>query len=627
MNPRITLAALAVASLFSTPVHAATPDDEGLIVVTATRQPTRHSELLTETSVIDREEISRAAPLATLGDLLARENGVETVTTGGPGAATNVFIRGASGSHTLLLVDGQRIGSATLGEPSISRIPLDQIERVEILRGPASGLYGSDAIGGVIQVFTRPATSEGTTLSASASVGSFNTREASAAVATQQGAVNASLRVGALKTDGFNANSNPDSSAYFADKDGYKNVNASGSLGYRFTPEHELSATVFYSSGENQYDDAYFTFAPFTSHPDFDFRTRQKVGSATVASVNKLTGYWTSTLRLGESYDESVNFDRPDHFSLFKTTQRQATWQNDFRLPVGKLLLAAERLEQKIDATSTFELTERNIDSALAGWTGNFGPHRLQANLRHDQNSQFGNKTTGNLGYGYQLSDAWRVRGSAGTAFNAPTFNDLYFPDDPAFGGGNPNLRPETAKSAELGVNRDTATGSLAATLYRNEISNLIEWQPDDPADPFGAWHPVNVGEVRLEGLSLSGKQRYGSLAVRATVDFLDSEDLATGKQLVLRAKRHASFGVDQQWDKTLLGAEVQAVGRRYNDAANNVKLAGYAVLNLLAEHRLGAGLTLFGKRNNALDRDYVVRTDFATAGRSLFVGLRYASR
>jgi vitamin B12 transporter len=615
------LLAAAVATLFS---HATLAESDPIVLVTATRQAVRHNELLTDASAITREEIDRAAPLQTLGDLLTREGGVETATSGAPGGVTNIFIRGANGGHTLLLIDGQRVGSATLGEPSIQRIPLAQIERVEILRGPASALYGSDAIGGVIQIFTRP-TADGTKVTADASIGSFGTREVNAGVSTQSGALSASLRAGALKTDGFNAIHNPSSAGFNSDKDGYENKHLTASLAFKFANRDEIGASVFHSDGENQYDNVYFDgVAPFM-HADFDFRARQKTSSGSVFTRNRFTDAWTSQLRAGRSVDESKNFDAPGTRSDFKTGQNQLSWQNDIKLPLGTAMLSLERVKQAIESNGTYVLTERTIDSALAGWTGGLADHRLQGNVRMDHNSQFGDKTTGNLGYGYQLNDDWRLRSSFGTAFKAPTFNDLYFPET-AFGGGNPSLKPEDARSGEVGINRDTATGSLALTAYRSKITNLIQWVPDDPTNPFGAWHPTNVGKARLQGVSFSGKQRYGSLSVRASADAASHKDALTGLQLPLRSRHHGSFGVEQLFGDTLLAADVQASGRRFNDTANTVVLAGYSVVNLQAEQKLSKDLTVFAKANNVFDRFYEVRDDFATAGRSFFVGVRYGS-
>jgi vitamin B12 transporter len=620
MQQRLTLTAAAVATLFASIPTTHAESGDAVILVTATRQPTRHNELLSDSTVIDRKALEAAAPQQTLGDLLLRESGVEGLTTGNPGANQSIFIRGANASHTLLLIDGQRVGSATLGEPSLSRLPLAQIERVEILRGPASALYGSDAIGGVIQVFTRP-TVEGTQFAISAAAGSHNTREINESIATRQGPISANLRFGILKSDGFNATRRPGHPAFpFGDQfnpdaDGYENRHLTAGAAYAFNKDNEIGVSLFHSDGENQYDSGSdSTFAP---NPGLDYKNRNKVTSGTVFSTNRLLPRWTSTVRLGQSVDDSISLEGSLETSRFKTMQRQLTWQNDLRLPVGTALVAIERLKQEIDTTTPFSVTERTIDSVLAGWNGALGSHRLQGNVRRDRNSQFGGKTTGSAGYGYQFNDQWRLRSSVSTAFKAPTFNDLYFPADP-FSAGNPNLKPEKAKSAEVGINRDTATGSLALTAYKTRVTDLIEWQFTT------IFSPVNVGTAELRGLSLSGRQRYGDTTVRASADLQDHKNADTDKQLTLRARRHGSLGIDHQFGGSTVGADLIAVGPRYNNEANTVELAGYALLNLRADYRLGERWTVFGRVDNALDRDHEVRWGYATAGRTLFAGIRY---
>lgn len=621
LGMRRSIAALAVASLFTLPVVAA-EKDEATIVVTATRQATRHNELLSETTVIDRADMDRATPIDSLGDVLARQSGMEVVITGAPGATTNVFIRGASGTHTLLLIDGMRAGSATLGEAGFSRIPMNLVERVEVLRGPASGLYGADAIGGVVQVFTRPSV-EGTQLTAGLRAGSFNTVEADAGIAFRAGGTSASLRAGEHRSDGFSSIRKTTNPSFNADQDGYDNTHVSASFGHQFTPGHELSLSLLHSDGESQFDGRYYD-QNFAAHADYDFRTRHKIGNAVISSRNKFSPAWTSTLQYGASNDDSRNFSAPGKEDRFKTTQRQISWQNDLKLPVGKALLAVEKLDQEIDTSATYTQRERSIDSLLAGWGGSFGGARIQTNVRRDRNTQFGDKTTGNLALGWQLSDASRLRAAAGTAFKAPSFNDLYYPIDDFGNGGNPNLKPESARSVELGYNRETARGQVALTLWRSDVEDLISWQPVNAADPYSAWRPTNIGETRLQGLSLSARHHHGTFSGHAALDYTDAKDLATDKLLPQRARERATIGVDAYYGETTLGAEVQAVGERFDDAANTKRLHGYALINLRLEQRLSKTLSLDFNVANLMDRDYEIRRDYGSAGRAAYLGLRY---
>jgi vitamin B12 transporter len=623
--PAAAIVTTLITALFSNTPFAA--DAElAQVVVTATRQPTRANELLSDVSVLTREDIERARSLQTLGELLSQEGGIEFSSLGSPGSSSSIYIRGANAGHTLLLVDGMRVGSATLGEPSVSAIPLSQIERIEILRGSASSLYGSDAIGGVIQVFTRRGEGDAK-ISAEFATGSYGTKEANAGVSGQAKALHYSLRVGTVDSNGFNSISNRTNGQYNKDKDGYDNLNVSAQISVDIASGHEVGVQAFHSRSSNHYDGAYYD-AFFNPRTDFDFRSKTTIESYAAYSKNRITSNWTSLLRVGRSTDDSTDNWSPTAHSDFKTHQDQAVWQNDIKLPLGSLLLAAESLRQTIDTSDTYTATERTIHSLLGGWTGSLGNHRLQLNSRSDRNSQFGNKTTGGAAYGYQINDQWRGRASLATGFKAPSFNDLYFPDSPLFGGGNPNLKPESSRNKEIGLNYETALTNASITLYRNNIDNLIQWRPDDPSDPFNfSWHPNNVSKARLEGATLTGRHIMGSITLRASADLQNHTDDTTGRQLILRSKHHGAVGFDHRLGQLTWGADMLASGSRYNDAANTQKLGGYATVSLRADYRLDHDLTLFAKAGNIFDREYELRQDYATAGRTLFVGLRYTPK
>jgi len=622
MHPRCSSTLLTLALFAVFPAVAADRDSD-TIVVTATRQPARANELLSDVSVITREDIEKARPLETLGELLSREGGVEFSTLGGPGSATSVYLRGANSGHTLLLIDGMRVGSATLGTPTISAIPLSQIERVEILRGSASSLYGSDAIGGVIQVFTRKGEGD-TKASADFSTGSYRANEANAGISGKSDALHYSFRVGTVDSQGFNSISNRANGQYNPDKDGFNNLNASAQLSVDLAQGHEIGFQSIYSHNKNQYDGIYYD-ASFNPKADYDFRATATVESYSLYSRNRINSDWTSLVRVGRSVDDYRDHDSPTTLSVFTTHQDQAVWQNDLRLPFGSLLLAAESLRQSIDSTGTFTVTERTINSLLGGWTGNFGNHRMQLNLRNDSNSQFGDKMTGGAAYGYQVNDLWRSRAAVSTGFKAPTFNDLYFPDSASYGGGNPNLKPESSLNREIGISFDAAATSASLTLYRNDIDDLIQWSPDDPSDPYNySYHPNNVGKARLEGATLTARHSVGNITLRGSLDVQSDKDETTGKYLIQRARQHGSLGFDHQFGKLSWGAEMLASGSRFNDVANTQKLGGYATISLRADYRLDHDLTLFAKAGNLFDRVYELRQDYATPGRTVFAGIRY---
>ena len=430
--------------IFINPANAETQAALDPVMVTATRQPMRTSELLSDVTVIEQEELARAGQ-SNLAEILGRQPGIEYVANGSNGASSSLYMRGTNNGHTVVLIDGIRVGSATLGQIAWSRIPASQIDRIEILRGPASSLYGSDAIGGVIQIFTKqgngPFQANG-----EVGAGSSDTYTASGGFSGKQDGWRYALNAATYQTNGYNSLKNPKKSSYNNDRDGFQNNSVSGNLAYSFAPGHEAGASVFYSEGESQYDDG-----PSTRTAAKDARNQLAVSSFNTYLKNAITNNWTSTLRLGHSVDDSRNTTDKVQKNLFRTDQDQYSWQNDIKTSVGTFLLGLERLDQQVSGSGNFRVGSRTIDSALAGWTGNYEAHRLQANLRYDENSQFGSKTTGAIAYGYRLNQNWRANVGYGTAFKAPSFNDLYYPL--TFGyQGNPNLLPEESRNREAAI-------------------------------------------------------------------------------------------------------------------------------------------------------------------------------
>lgn len=594
------------------------------VVVTATRQPTRLNELVADVTVIDREELDRADPSATLGEVLGRVAGVEFSRAGGRGADESVYIRGTNSGHTLVLVDGLRVGSATLGTTAISTIPVAQVQRIEIVRGPASAIYGTDAIGGVIQVITR-AGADAPRLQAEAGAGSHGAYEASLAHAGRIGGLSYSLQVGGSGSDGINAVTNPSSAAFNADKDGYNNRNLTAHVAYAIGPDAEVGANYYGTTSQNRYDSSW-------PAADVDWRMRHEVsGFGIHGSLRPLAG-WQTTLRVGRGEDRTV--DRPSvnvgqDKDVFKTTQDQVSWQNDVDLPLGRLLAVLERLEQKVDSTNTFTVSSRTIDSASLGWNGSLGAHRWQANLRRDRNSQFGSRNTHTLGYGYQIAPAWRVAVSLGTAFKAPTFNDLYFPNIPFVGSGNPDLKPESARSREAAVHYEQGTQRASLTWFHNKVRNLIQWEETFPGSWF--YTPMNVGQARITGWLADYSGRFGAWTVYANATVQDPEDTDTGKQLNRRARHYGTIGFAHDAGPWQWGAEVKGSGHRYDDTLNTRRLAGYGIVSLHASYRLDRDWSLFARADNVFDRKYEFArsstTNFGNLGATAFAGVRYTLR
>lgn len=592
------------------------------VVVTATRQETRVNELVVDASVIERQEILQAGSASTLGELLSRQPGIEYSRAGMRGAPETVFIRGTNSGHAVVLVDGMRVGSATLGQTTISNIPLQQIERVEILRGSASSLYGSDAIGGVINIITVP---EGAPrLAFDAGFGNYDTQAASISGGGKSERWLWNMRLGGARSDGANAVTDQSSAAYNADHDGYWQGNATANAELKVAPNAKIGARHFSSKVDNQFDTDFPSSDP-------DWQTINRVVTNGLYAKLKPASKWQSNFQLSRSEDENITrptatFGMTGGEDRFKTRRDQMSWQNDIELPLGKMLALLERTEEEVMTSIAYDQTERDVNSLALGWNANIGAHRWQANVRRDNSSQYDAEDTYTAGYGYQLSSQWRVFGSVGTGFKAPSFNDLYFPSTP-FSASNPNLLPESSKNREISIRHEAGNQQTALTYFDNKIKNLIAWQ-GVPVGPTTVYSPFNVGEARIQGGSLSHEHRWQALSLRATYNYQDPEDQKTGKRLALRAKQFGTIAAGWTqgvWDT---GVEWQLIGDRYADTANTDKMGGYNLVNIRGSYKVDPSTTLFARVDNLLDKEYEQTrsfgTHYATLGTAVFAGVRY---
>ena len=612
-RPSAVAGLLAVAAVTGSDVGAqplAPPKSATLdpVVVTASRGPQSVLDLLADVTVIGADDIARAGAQS-LPELLQRQPGVEIVQNGGPASVSGVFLRGTNRGQVLVLIDGVRLASQSVGATSLEAIPLEQIERIEILRGPASSLYGADAIGGVIQVFTRRGTA-GLTGSASAGYGTYGTWSAAAGVGGSAGPFRLSAQLGAKGSAGFDAIADPRNFAANDDRDGYAGNNASASATLPWAAGQELSAQYFYSRLDAQYDGG----------PGHDDRTITTLQSWQVASRNQLAESWVSRLSAGAGTDDSVSETGYGDFP-FRTVQRQYAWQNDVALPRGALTLGLERREESVATDAEFAVTTRTTNAAFAIYQLRVAAHALQANLRVDDASQYGNHTTGAVAYGYTPAPGLRFTAAYGTAFKAPSFNDLYYP-----GFSNPSLVPETSRNAEAGAywsgGGDVADGrwQLRAIAYRNRVDDLIVFQCDAAFNCA----PQNADRATMQGVTLGADATIGTATVTASVDLQSPRNDTTDTLLPRRARQHGAITVAQQAGPLRVGAELVASSYRYDDAANLVRLAGYGILNLTAEWTLSPRWTVQVRANNVFDRDYELAAGYATGGATVFAALRW---
>lgn len=588
------------------------------VVVTATRTPQSAINVLSDNVVITAEDIAHFGQTSLVG-LLQQQRGLEITMTGGPGTSSSVFLRGADNKQSIVLIDGVRIGSSTLGGATWSSIPLPQIDHIEIVYGPLSSLYGADAIGGVVQIFTRKGDGP-PRLTASAGYGSYATRSLDASLSGATGgdhSLRYAISAAHEASDGFSA-TKPGNFSYNPDKDGYKRDSASGQFGYALAKDQEIGFNFLHSRLDAQFDSG---LSPY------DARSVQQLDNYALYSKNRLTSNWTSSLQLSRTADKSGTDTSAAATgkSQIDTTQTDFSWQNDIAWGNDVLQLLAERRKEQVDSSSTPALIgERATNSVAASYQLKRGPHLATASLRNDNSSQYGSHTTGAVGYGYRIRNALRANVSAGTSFRAPTFNELYFP-----GFGVATNKPEKGRNAEAGLYYDDGQTQASAVYYHNRITDLLVTAAVCPADP--AAHPFgcayNVGHALLTGITLGAGTKLGNFTLRGSLDLQDPRDETTDKLLVRRARQHGTAALTYNAGAVQTGVELVLSGKRYDDSANKNVLGGYSLLNLYANYDFAPSWSLFGRWNNVTNKNYELAKDYATAGSSVFVGIRYAMK
>ncbi|MDR0736796.1 MAG: TonB-dependent receptor [Zoogloeaceae bacterium] len=632
------LAALFLPSLVLTPIFAAAQssgDEEILktITVTATRQAARASEILADMTVIDREAIEKSGQ-DTITELLARQSGIQVTTSGGPGTQTSFFVRGANSNQTKVLVDGIAINAAN-GDSPLRFLSLDNVERIEILRGPASALYGADAIGGVIHIITRRG-QPGIAADGFIGYGSHDTQKAAAGLSGGNAQWRFRVEANHHRSDGFSAQRHARNKD--ADDDAYRNFGGAAAISFLPAQGHEIGLTYRQNKGQVNYDGG-DTPVPAGN---YDARSRFKTEQWQIFTKNRFLENWESTLRYGESENDYTDyswnswaFPAAESISRTRTRNQQLVWQNDVTLPLGKAIAAAEKEKQRIgprhdDSGANLypgHTPEISNTSFLGGWTAYAGKHGWQINARHDKHSEFGGKATWNAAYGYQLSEEMRVHAGYGTAFRAPTVIDLF---RPAW-GGNPDLKPEEAKNGEIGLTWEQGAHRASALYYHNRVKNLISYV----CDTFWNCKNENVNKALLEGVTLAYAGQFGAWRLAATYDWLNAENQsrdANGigyERLARRARDKATLNLARAWGKLETGLEIIAVGRRYDNnylktAAAKEELGGYALANLTARYALGKNLTLEGRLNNLFDKQYETVRYYGADGFNAFIGLRW---
>ncbi len=572
------------------------------VVVTATRSETRTDELVSEVVVISRAQLELSTG-STLPEVLARSAGVQFSSNGGLGKSSSIYIRGTEARHTILLIDGIRIGSATVGTPTWENIPLNMIERIEVLKGPASALYGSDGVGGVVQIFTRSGL-KGFFPTASVTVGSRGYSQVAAGF--NGGIDNLSYALGVQNTrDGGFSSTNKEAQFgnFNDDNDGFKQKSANASLRWTFIPDWSVDTQLMQSDGKNQFDDG----------PKVDTRNSAQTSLAAAGIDGKLTSFWKSRLSYGQSKDKFTQLSSAQKTTLvpsnFDTAQTQLAWKNDFQTPIGLLTVGVEKLDQKVDSTTKYKVNERTVKSTFMGLNGAAGDHSWQANIRRDRNSQFGASSTGFIGYGYAITSNLRVKVSHGTSFVAPSFNQLYFPNF-----GNAKLLPERSRNTEFGVAYNIEGHTFKVVHFDNKIKGFITTTT----------LVANVPQARIDGWTVGYDLQKGPWVVRATADFFDAKNELTGRTLPRRNTEQMTLGIDYSTGDWKFGGNAINAEERFDNATNTIKLASYTTLDFHAEYKIAKDWAVQAKVNNVTDKEYQTVLGYNQPGRGVFVTLRY---
>ncbi len=581
------------------------------VLVTATRTPQAARDIISDTLSIGAEEIARSGA-GSITELLQRQRGIEVSRNGGPGANASVFLRGSNGNQVIVLIDGVRIGSASSGAAAWNAIPLGAVDHIEVVYGPLSTLYGADAIGGVVQIFTRKGQGS-LALDANVMAGTYGTRSGTAGISGSAGAFNYALSAGKERSSGFSSTL-PASASYNIDDDGYDRKHANGQLAWQIARGHELGVLFLHSDQEADFDSGTKARAWST----------QKLDTAALYSRNRLNDAWQMTTQIAQSRDKSGSFTATASTtaaSQINTKQSQYSWQNDIALGTDSLQLLAEHRKEEIESNTAALVRERSTTSWAASYNMKRGDHLLAAAARNDDSSQYGSKSTGSLGYGYRITPGLRVNASYGTSFRAPTFNELYYP-----GYGLPTNRPEEGRNREIGIHFEQGATALGAVAYRNKLTDLLVNISPCPRPGFRSGCAYNVNQATLEGISLSARQQLGnSFTLSANADLQNPQDDASGKLLVRRAKRHGNVALEYTAGSLTTGAEWQVSGYRFDDTANRNRLGGYGLLNLHAAWEFDRSWTATLRWNNVTDKHYELARNYATAGSTVHAGLRYS--
>lgn len=584
------------------------------IIATPARVSQPLSDVYGDVSVITNDML-RNSGAQSLTQLLGRQPQIQTYQLGGPQTLSGIFVRGASPQQTLVMVDGQRINDPATGSTYLSAMDPATIERVEILRGAASSLYGSDAMGGVVNIITR-SNEQDRPLSVFGNIG-MGTHSLFKAGLGLSGASNGwDYRIAGsyASSDGFNATREKlGTFTYNPDHDGYEQASVSGALGYTWKPGNRLGVSFY-----NGYTHGDFDSGAYDTNT-FGIMRQQSVA---VTSNNQLTRWWESVLQVSVNrnvYDSRASYGD----SVLGSIQRTYSWQNNFTLNrQNRLSLILERKDESIFGTTTYEQDKRHTNAVGLIYRGDFDRHHIQASVRNDNVSGYESKTTGSLSYDFDITEQWSAGLAGNTGYRVPTFADLYTPL--SFGyQGNPNLKPETSRNIELRTSWKTDSTSLSVNAWQTRYRDLIDGYVCDQMSNCTA---ENVDRATIRGISINAEHQFDNTRVYAGADFMNPKDRETGKLLIRRARQVYRIGADHTFGRATVGADFVHTGRRYDDKDNTreKRLGSFGVLNLRASYAFSKNVEAQVYWNNALNKKYETSYGYNSAGSNVFLNLAF---
>ncbi|MFC3033571.1 TonB-dependent receptor domain-containing protein [Pseudoalteromonas fenneropenaei] len=579
LNKSLLCSAIAAALSFSALADNSSTSLER-ITVTANKIAQPLNQVLASVTVIERVEIEQSGA-ADLVTVLQTQAGFQVNANGGLGQNAGVSLRGASTRHTLVLLDGVRVGSATLGYKTLANIPLNSIERIEVVKGSRAAVYGSDALAGVINIITRNAVGGQIDIA----IGSDSYRSADLATGTQIGGLALAFNAGYQKTDGFDVLQTKQ-----PDEDGYENVNVGFNAAYQDEQLGDFKAMLQRSQGEAYYDSGF-------GSADTEIYKGEFTNQVWALGWQKaLLENLTVSATLSRATDESDDVGEGYTSEFYTERKSQDLLVQYSPLTALNTLLGYSKVTEDVGGSSTaYDVTERDLEAWFAGATYEYQAWLAEAVVREEHNSQYGNEFTYSTALGYRVNELLTVRASQNTGFKAPTFNDLYYPNS-----GNLALRPESSTNQELGLTLARDDVSLTLAVFRTDYEDKIAWAPS--AGNPNKWLPSNVNQARHEGFELTQQHSFYGYKSTWNYTYLDAKDLDNSKALNYVSKHSANWALSKEWQDWRVGGEWQLRGKR---EGKYTQLPSYALFNLVTGYTLSEGFVLTLRVENLFDRDY----------------------